>query len=123
MGQGGSRGHKSGLIGEDPNGIPNNLMPYIAKVAVGKLEKVPEPIGWDKAIVRGGNAIVDLKPSVEGADIYYTTDGTDPRLYGKLYTDTLQLPLSFSGVNIKCYLRLSSGRSSAVYTVVAPDTK
>ena len=31
---------KSGLIGEDPNGIPNNLMPYIAKVAVGKLEKV-----------------------------------------------------------------------------------
>ena len=32
--------HKSGLIGEDPNGIPNNLVPYIAKVAVGKLEKV-----------------------------------------------------------------------------------
>lgn len=30
--------HKSGLIGEDPNGIPNNLMPYIARVAAGKLE-------------------------------------------------------------------------------------
>ena len=29
--------HESGLIGEDPNGIPNNLMPYIAKVATGKL--------------------------------------------------------------------------------------
>jgi len=29
--------HKSGLIGEDPNGIPNNLMPYIVKVAVGEL--------------------------------------------------------------------------------------
>ena len=29
--------HKSGLIGEDPNGIPNNLMPYITKVAGGKL--------------------------------------------------------------------------------------
>lgn len=29
--------HKSGLIGEDPNGIPNNLLPYIAQVAVGKL--------------------------------------------------------------------------------------
>ena len=28
--------HKSGLIGEDPNGIPNNLMPYITQVAVGK---------------------------------------------------------------------------------------
>lgn len=32
--------HKSGQIGEDPNGIPNNLVPYIAQVAVGKLEKV-----------------------------------------------------------------------------------
>ena len=32
--------HPSGLIGEDPYGIPNNLVPYIAKVAVGKLEKV-----------------------------------------------------------------------------------
>lgn len=30
--------HKSGLIGEDPNGIPNNLMPYIAQVASGKLD-------------------------------------------------------------------------------------
>lgn len=30
--------HKSGLIGEDPNGIPNNLLPYIAQVAIGKLE-------------------------------------------------------------------------------------
>ena len=29
--------HESGLIGEDPNGIPNNLVPYIAQVAVGKL--------------------------------------------------------------------------------------
>lgn len=32
--------HKSGLIGEDPNGIPNNLVPYIAQVAVGKLKAV-----------------------------------------------------------------------------------
>ncbi len=30
--------HKSGLIGESPNGIPNNLVPYIAKVAAGQLE-------------------------------------------------------------------------------------
>lgn len=30
--------HKSGLIGEDPNGIPNNLMPYITQVAIGKRE-------------------------------------------------------------------------------------
>lgn len=32
--------HPSGLIGEDPNGIPNNLMPYITQVAVRKLEKL-----------------------------------------------------------------------------------
>lgn len=32
--------HESGKIGEDPNGIPNNLVPYIAQVAVGKLEKL-----------------------------------------------------------------------------------
>lgn len=32
--------HKSGLIGEDPKGIPNNLMPYISQVAVGKLKEL-----------------------------------------------------------------------------------
>lgn len=32
--------HKSGMIGEDPKGIPNNLLPYVAQVAIGKLECV-----------------------------------------------------------------------------------
>lgn len=32
--------HESGLIGEDPKGIPNNLMPYVAQVATGKLQKI-----------------------------------------------------------------------------------
>ena len=50
--------HKSGLIGEDPKDIPNNLMPYIAQVAVGKLEKL----------------------SVFGGD-YETPDGTGVRDY------------------------------------------
>jgi UDP-glucose 4-epimerase len=50
--------HISGLIGEDPNGIPNNLMPYISQVAVGKLEKL----------------------SVFGGD-YDTPDGTGVRDY------------------------------------------
>lgn len=50
--------HVSGLIGEDPNGIPNNLMPYIAKVADGTLEKL----------------------SVFGSD-YPTHDGTGVRDY------------------------------------------
>jgi len=50
--------HISGLIGEDPNGIPNNLMPYISQVAVGKLDKL----------------------SVFGGD-YNTPDGTGVRDY------------------------------------------
>lgn len=32
--------HESGLLGDDPNGIPNNLMPYICRVAAGQLEKL-----------------------------------------------------------------------------------
>ncbi len=50
--------HKSGLIGEDPNDIPNNLIPYISQVAVGKLEQL----------------------SVFGDD-YATPDGTGVRDY------------------------------------------
>lgn len=50
--------HESGKIGEDPNGIPNNLMPYISQVAVGKLDKL----------------------SVYGDD-YLTVDGTGVRDY------------------------------------------
>ncbi len=50
--------HKSGQIGEDPNGIPNNLMPYISQVAAGRLEKL----------------------SVFGGD-YPTPDGTGVRDY------------------------------------------
>jgi len=50
--------HPSGLIGEDPNGIPNNLMPFVSQVAVGKREKL----------------------SVFGGD-YPTPDGTGVRDY------------------------------------------
>lgn len=50
--------HKSGMIGEDPSGIPNNLMPYITQVAVGKLKEL----------------------SVFGGD-YPTKDGTGVRDY------------------------------------------
>ena len=32
--------HESGLIGEDPRGVPNNLMPFVAQVAIGKLDKL-----------------------------------------------------------------------------------
>ena len=44
--------HESGLIGEDPNGIPNNLMPYITQVAVGKLKEL-QVYGKDYPTVDG----------------------------------------------------------------------
>ncbi|MEH6908782.1 UDP-glucose 4-epimerase GalE [Neobacillus drentensis] len=44
--------HKSGKIGEDPNGIPNNLMPYITQVAVGKLKEL-QVFGNDYLTVDG----------------------------------------------------------------------
>ncbi|MGY2461632.1 UDP-glucose 4-epimerase GalE [Vreelandella sulfidaeris] len=50
--------HESGLIGEDPQGVPNNLLPYIAQVAIGRL---------DKLAVYGGD--------------YLTPDGTGIRDY------------------------------------------
>ncbi|AUY25858.1 UDP-glucose 4-epimerase GalE [Mixta calida] len=50
--------HESGEIGEDPNGIPNNLLPYIAQVAIGRLDKL----------------------GIFGAD-YDTKDGTGVRDY------------------------------------------
>ncbi len=44
--------HSSGLIGEDPQGIPNNLMPYIAQVAIGRLQKL-RVFGGDYPTVDG----------------------------------------------------------------------
>lgn len=44
--------HASGLIGEDPNGIPNNLLPYVSQVAVGKLERL-RVFGGDYPTVDG----------------------------------------------------------------------
>lgn len=49
--------HKSGLIGEDPQGIPNNLMPYVTQVAVGKLEQLS--VFGDDYDTRDGTCIRD----------------------------------------------------------------
>ena len=86
---------------------------------MGVVFRIPEPIGWNRAEVRGDTAVIDLQPSVAGAAVYYTDDGSDPRLHGRLYTGTLRVPLSFGGVDVKCCVRLPSGRSSAVYRVTA----
>lgn len=49
--------HESGLIGEDPNGIPNNLMPFIAQVAIGKRESLS--IFGDDYPTRDGTGVRD----------------------------------------------------------------
>lgn len=74
--------HKSGLIGEDPKGIPNNLMPYISQVAVGKLEKL-HVFGNDYKTVDGTGVrdyihVVDLaKGHVKAIDYALKTTGCE----------------------------------------------
>jgi len=75
--------HQSGLIGEDPNGLPNNLLPYVSQVAIGKLKQL----------------------SVFGAD-YPTQDGTGVRDYIHVqdladgHLCALRTVLQKTGVNI-----------------------
>lgn len=90
---------RSGRIGEDPNGIPNNLVPYIAQVAVGKLASLP---------VHGGD--------------YPTRDGTGIRDYIHV-TDLvighlLALKKLASRPGLVTY-NLGTGRGSSVLEVIA----
>lgn len=71
--------HESGRIGEDPNGIPNNLVPYITQVAIGKLEKLrvfgddyPTPDGTG---VRDYIHVVDLAEGHVAALKLFGEDG------------------------------------------------
>ena len=90
--------HKSGLIGENPNGIPNNLMPYIIKVAVGELPCL----------------------SVFGDD-YDTPDGTGVRDYihvvdlAKGHIKAIEKVLNTTGVG--CY-NLGTGHGYSVLDLV-----
>lgn len=90
--------HKSGLIGEDPNGIPNNLLPYIAQVAVGKLKRL----------------------GVFGND-YDTPDGTGVRDYIHVvdlatgHLAALKYVLSNTGVEA---VNLGTGKGSSVMEVL-----
>ena len=90
--------HESGLIGEDPKGIPNNLVPYIAQVAVGKLKCL----------------------GVFGDD-YNTPDGTGVRDYihvvdlAKGHVKALKKLAPGSGVNI---YNLGTGKGYSVLDVL-----
>jgi len=94
--------HESGLIGEDPNGIPNNLIPYVSQVAVGKLDQL----------------------SIFGND-YPTVDGTGVRDYihvvdlVKGHIKALELLQSdtFSSGGCKAY-NLGAGRGYSVLEII-----
>lgn len=58
--------HSSGLIGEDPNGIPNNLLPYISQVAIGKLDTLA--VYGDDYPTRDGTGIRDYIHVVDLAE-------------------------------------------------------
>ncbi|MEB3100785.1 UDP-glucose 4-epimerase GalE [Ferviditalea candida] len=91
--------HKSGRIGEDPNGVPNNLMPYITQVAAGKLNRL----------------------SVFGDD-YDTPDGTGVRDYihvvdlAKGHLKALEK--IFSSTGVEAY-NLGTGRGYSVLEMIA----
>ncbi|MEC1747885.1 UDP-glucose 4-epimerase GalE [Schinkia azotoformans] len=95
--------HESGLIGEVPNGIPNNLMPYVSQVAKGKLEKL-RVFGNDYSTVDGTGVrdyihVVDLAEGhvaaldnlTEGVHIYNLGTGQG--------TSVLELVKAFEEAN------------------------
>ena len=117
--------HESGLIGEDPKGIPNNLVPYVAQVAVGKLEAVgvfgndyPTPDGTG---VRDYIHVVDLaRGHVAALNWMAGRVGTGkPIGLGSMAGDPAP-DGTRSGVGI---FNLGTGRGSSVLDVVAAYSK
>lgn len=74
--------HESGRIGEDPSGIPNNLMPYITQVAIGKLDKL-QVFGNDYSTIDGTGVrdyihVVDLaRGHLKALDKVRDTNGVE----------------------------------------------
>lgn len=101
--------HESGLIGESPNGVPNNLMPYISQVAVGKLKKLHVFGGdydtRDGTCIRDFIHVVDLARGHVKALDYFKNNNTGEVLTlnlgtGKGYT-VLELINAFQKVSGK----------------------
>ncbi|HEV2851095.1 TPA: UDP-glucose 4-epimerase GalE, partial [Streptococcus pneumoniae] len=122
--------HESGLIGEDPSGIPNNLMPYIAQVAVGKLSEL-SVFGNDYDTLDGTGVrdyihVVDLaighikalEKVSEKIDVYIYNLGSGEG------TSVLQLVNTFESVNkIPIPYKIVPRRSGDVATCYANADK
>jgi UDP-glucose 4-epimerase len=122
--------HKSGLIGEKPNGIPNNLMPYIVRVASGELE-ILSVFGndydtHDGTGVRDYIHVVDLAKghlkaidkAVKSEGIYYYNLGT-----GTGYS-VLDLVTNFEKVNgVKVPYKIVDRRPGDIAACYADPTK
>ncbi|MDG4505414.1 UDP-glucose 4-epimerase GalE [Streptococcus suis] len=97
--------HESGLIGEDPAGIPNNLMPFIAQVAVGKREEL-SVFGYDYDTVDGTGVrdyihVIDLALGhIKALEKILTTAGVHTYNLGSGQgTSVLELVQAFEKVN------------------------
>ena len=120
--------HKSGLIGENPNGIPNNLMPYVTKVAKGELEKL-SVFGNDYDTVDGTGVrdyihVVDLAEghvkAIEGLDkgVHIYNLGTGQG------TSVLELVHAFVEVNgVDVPYKIVGRRSGDIATCYADASK
>ncbi len=96
--------HKSGLIGEDPNGIPNNLMPYILRVAEGKSDKLHifgnDYDTHDGTCIRDFIHVVDLAKGHVKALEHINNSGLNIYNLGTgKGTSVLELVNSFNSVN------------------------
>ena len=96
--------HSSGLIGEDPNGIPNNLMPYILRVAEGKSDMLhiygKDYDTKDGTCIRDFSHVVDLAKGHVKAIEHMDTDGLHIYNLGTgKGTTVLELVTSFNKVN------------------------
>ena len=104
--------HKSGLIGEDPSDIPNNLMPYISGVAVGKLEQL-SIFGGDYPTVDGTGVrdyihVVDLaKGHVKALQAF------ENKAVDNLYTVNLGTGKGYSVLEMVEAFKKASGKSIA----------
>ena len=101
--------HASGMIGEDPNGIPNNLMPYVTQVAVGKLECL-SVFGNDYP-TPDGTGVRDYIHVVDLAKGHLAALGTLARLSeGGLFTVNLGTGRGYSVLEVIRAFEAASGR-------------